>query len=39
MVQPPVGQLRIVHVAPAAHWMAHGPERQVSITQVDPAAQ
>ena len=29
----------MVQVAPVAHWMLHGLDRQVSITHVEPAEQ
>jgi hypothetical protein len=35
----PAGQLRMVHLAPAAHWMVQDPSAQVSISQVAPAGQ
>ena len=38
MLQPPFLQLRMVHVAPAAHSMRQ-PVPQLSMVQVDPFAQ
>lgn len=39
MLQPPPAQLRMVQVAPLAHWIWQCPPVQVSMTQVDPEAQ
>lgn len=39
MMHPPVGQLPILHLAPAAHWISQDPVAQVSISQVAPEGQ